>query len=248
MNLLTLQRDMRAWLAQDDEAAAARLGQHAAPGLRIYQNNYRASLVACLESSFAQTRAWIGNDAFLEAAVTHVDHVPPSSWTLDAYPREFPETLASLYPDDAEVTELAWLDLALGEAFVGPDAPVVLQPAAADWDVAVLRFTPTMAMAPLTTNATAIWTALAEGNAPPAADALPAAGAVLVWRHGMVARYRAIDAAERDALVMMRGGASFAALCTATVDALGEAEGIARAGGLLGQWLSDGLISAIEGD
>ncbi len=247
MSLAELQRDMRAWLVEESADAAARLGAGAAPGLRVYQNNYRAQLVACLESSFGQTRAWIGHEAFLHAVVVHVDRVPPSSWTLDAYPRDFPETLAQLYPDDPEVAELGWIDRALGEAFVGPDAPVVRPEAmaAVDWDQAVLRFTPTLDMAPLTTNAPAIWGALAQGEDPPAAEMLPDIGAVLVWRQDMVSRYRAIDAAERDALAMMRGGTTFAALCTGMVGTLGEADGIARAGALLGQWLGDGLISAI---
>ena len=49
MSLLALQRDMRAWLICEDTPAAKRLGVDAAAGLRVYQNNYRAQLVACLE-------------------------------------------------------------------------------------------------------------------------------------------------------------------------------------------------------
>ena len=60
--------------------------------------------------------------------VAHVARVPPSSWTLDAYPRDFPATLAPLYPDDPEVAELAVLELALAEAFVGADAAGPIAP------------------------------------------------------------------------------------------------------------------------
>ena len=141
MTLIELQRDMRAWLTREDAAAATRFGDDAAPGLRIYQNNYRAQLAACLEESFEHTRDWIGAEAFHQAIVTHVDRVPPSSWTLDAYSRDFPATLALLYPADREVIELAWLDMALGEAFVAADAATLTAEdlAGVDWDHAVLR-------------------------------------------------------------------------------------------------------------
>lgn len=248
MTLLELQRDMRAYLVADDEYAAARLGARA--GLSVYQNNYRAQLVACLESTFAHTRDWIGGEAFHEAVVTHIDRVPPSSWTLDAYPRDFPATLGLLYPDDPEVAELAWIDYALGEAFVAADAPALAPEVIPniDWDRAILRFTPTLDLADLTTNATAIWSALADGEIPPDVTMLPETGAILVWRQDQVSKFRAIDRHERQALLSARAGMAFPALCEALVEALGEAEGVAAAGGYLGRWIGDGLICEVDID
>ena len=247
MSLLAMQRDMRAWLVREDEPAAARLGTAAAPGLRVHQNNYRAQLIACLAETFPCTRDWIGQEAFDAALATHIDCVPPSSWTLDAYPRDLPATLASLYPGDPEVAELAWLECALGEAFVGPDA----EPLTAadldgvDWDAAVLRFTPTLDLGELTTNAPAIWSALAHDEVPPALELLAEPGAILVWRNAQVSHFRAIDQVERQALLWSRAGMSFSELCEAMVASWGEQEGIARAGTLLGQWIADGLITGI---
>jgi hypothetical protein len=248
MTLIELQRDMRAWLVCDDAAAAGRIGAGAGPGLNVYQNNYRAQLAACLEDSFARTRDWIGEAAFLQAAAAHVERVPPSSWTLDAYPRDFPATLALLYPDDPEVGELGWIDCALGEAFVGPDALALDADrlGAIDWDRAVLHFTPTLDLGPLSTNATAIWMALVAGEMPPAVEQLPAPGAILIWRQDQVSRFRAVDQIEQQALLAARSGLSFAELCEAMVAAHGQEDGIARAGQLLGQWLADGLITDVE--
>lgn len=248
MTLIALQRDMHAWLARDDAAAAGRIGRGTGPGLRVYQNNYRAQLAACLEDSFARTRDWIGEEAFHLAIVTHVERVPPSSWTLDAYPRDFPATLAQVYPDDPEVAELGWLECALGEAFVGPDASAADAGALAaiDWDRAVLHFTPTLDFGPLSTNVPAIWTALTAGEMPPAVELLPEPGAILVWRQDYVSRFRAIDQIEQQALLAVRAGLSFAKLCDAMVAVHGEEDGIARAGRLLGHWLADGLITDVE--
>ncbi|MBN8847497.1 MULTISPECIES: DNA-binding domain-containing protein [unclassified Sphingomonas] len=248
MSLLALQRDMRLWLTREDGDAAARLGDDTAPGLRVYQNNYRAQLAACLGESFERTRDWIGGEAFHRAVVAHVDRVPPHSWTLDAYGRDFPATLAALYPADPEVAELAWLDMALGEAFVATDAVALTADDLTDidWDRAVLRLTPTLDLGDLTTNATAIWSALAEGEEPPSVELLPEPGAILVWRQGYTARFRAIDQYERQALLSIRAGMRFADLCTAMADAFGEEAGIARAGRMLGRWIGDGLIVAAQ--
>jgi hypothetical protein len=249
MSLIELQRDMRAWLVREDANASRRFGNAAAPGLRVYQNNYRSQLAACLEDSFERTRDWIGGEAFHQAVVAHVDRVPSSSWTLDAYARDFPATLAVLYPGDPEVIELAWLDLALGEAFVAPDAVALTVDnlAGVDWDRAVLRITPSFDLGDLTANATAIWSALAAGEVPPAVELLPEQGAILVWRQGTTTQFRAIDQYERQALLSARAGLPFADLCGAMVGTFGEEAGVARAGGMLGQWLADGLIIGIEG-
>ena len=248
MSLLALQRDMRAWLTFEDATAAQRLGASAAAGLDVYQNNYRSQLVACLEESFARTRSWIGSGAFHEAVIVHIGRVQPSSWTLDAYPRDFPATLATRYPDDVEVAELAWIDWALGEAFVGPDADPITGEnlAGVDWDRAILTLTPTLDIADLFTNAPAIWSALANSEAPPELELLPETGAVLVWRQGHVAQFRAVDRIERDALLSIRSGGSFAGCCAAIVEVLGEEAGITLAGALLGRWLGDGLVVKIE--
>ncbi|MGF7171968.1 hypothetical protein FHS91_003671 [Sphingobium xanthum] len=245
MNLARLQREFSTWLQADKPADAAPFGERARLGLAIYQNNFRAQLATCLEDSFDKTRQWIGGEAFHEAIVHHVERVPPSSWTLDAYPRDFPATLAMLYPIDPEVAELAALELALADAFVGPDVNRLAaeQIASADWDCVTLLFVPMLDLLPMTTNAAAIWTALAEEASPPMSALLPTAGALLVWRDGETPRFRAIEAMEERAILLMRGGMTFARLCADLVEDVGEAEGVTLAGAWLGQWLADGLVS-----
>ncbi len=250
MSLLTLQRDFRAWLSSEDAALATHLGRNPRAGLSVYQNNYRAQLVAFLEEGFAHTRAWIGQGAFLTAAATYIDAIPPSSWTIDAYGRDFPAMLALLHPHDPEVAELAWLEQALSEAFVGPDAPTITATDAVDvdWDRAVLHFTPTLDHRDAITNATAIWAALNASEVPPAVESLAEPATILVWRDGQVSRFRTIDQREMQAILWARGGMAFPDLCAALVEAWGESEGIALAGRYLGQWIGDGLISAITAE
>jgi hypothetical protein len=249
MSLAVLQSDFRIWLIDASPEAAARIGPAVGPGLSVYQNNYRAQLMACLAETYERTHAWLGDEAFLAAAATHVDATPPSAWTLDAYPVDFAETLSAIYPDDPEVAELAALEWALSRAFTAADA-IAMTPdmlATVGWDSAALHFTPSLSILPATSNAAAIWSALSKGEMPPEARALPEPAALLVWREDFTPCFRTIDAVEEQALALCMGGAEFGALCASMIDSLGETEGVARAAALLGQWINDSLIIGTSG-
>jgi hypothetical protein len=252
MNLLETQRRFREWLVAESAESAAALGDGAAPGLAVHLNTYRGQLLACLAETYGSVRAWLGATAFEAAAAIHVERVPPSSWTLDDYARDFPQTLRDLYPQDPEVHELAGLERTLAEIFIAQDCtpltPDAVDPTAwaqIDWDCAQLKFVPTLQLVSLTTNAVAIWSALSNGQQPPACAALPAPAPLLLWRRGYATRFRALEPAEADALERLRAGLTFGALCSLLVDRHGAAEGPQRAAGWLGQWLRDELILTI---
>jgi hypothetical protein len=247
MTLIELQRDFRAWIAEGSDEAAERLGPRARAGLDVYQNNYRASLVACLSETFERVRLWIGEERFLSTAAAHIDVTPPHAWTLDAYASDFPETLELLFPHDPEIAELGWLDLALSEAFVGPDADP-LDPAAlgaVDWDSAALRLAPTLRMTHFRSNAAAIWSALSAEEMPPAAEILPEPATILVWRNALVSCFRTADPGEDRAIALAQAGASFGVICAAMIERLGEEQGVAAAGAMLGRWIGDGLLVGV---
>ncbi len=247
--LADLQRDFRTWLTEASDAAAAKLGgERVTAGLAVYQNNYRAQLVGCLESSFPQLRSWIGEEAFLAAAVAHIDSHPPHAWTLDAYPAQLAQTLEQMFPDNPDLHELAWLENALAESFVAadsePPSPETL--AELDWERARLRLTSSLLTHPATTNADAIWEALAEDREPPEGEMLAEPGGLVVWRLGFTSRFRRVDSLEWEALKRVRENGGFAALCERLAAALGEAEGVAKVGELLAAWLGEGLIASVE--
>ena len=248
MSLLGMQRDFRAWLAEESEEAAERMGAKARPGLGVYLNNYRAQLVECLSESFERVRLWLGEERFLAIVAAHIDLTPPHAWTLDAYANGFPDTLERLFANDPEIAELGWLDIALSQAFVGADADP-LDPAtlgAVDWDNAIFRLTPTLATRPFQTNAAAIWSALSAEEMPPAIQYLPERATMIVWRKNLVSCFRTAEAGEARTLDLAREGASFGALCAALIEELGEEHGVSAAGALLGRWIGDGLIVAVE--
>ncbi|MTV38954.1 HvfC/BufC N-terminal domain-containing protein [Duganella radicis] len=246
MKLAHLQRDFSNWLVAPTAPLARRLGPEAR--LAVYQNNYRSQLVGCLEHSYPLLRGWMGEDAFLGAAVRHIDAHPPHGWTLDAYADGFHATLAQAYPSHPDLHELAWIEHALNTAFVAADAAPVTRAglAALDWECALLRLSPSLQLRQATTNAEAIWSALWQRLPPPAGEMLAAAAGYVVWRRGHTALLRQADALEYAALLQLRRDGSFAALCDWLVARRGEQDGVALAGTLLAQWLDAELITGID--
>jgi len=247
MSLLELQRQFCAHLLDAPSPIAEQLeGDSADLGLAVYHHAYRAQLVACLSDTYEKLWAWLGDEAFQTAADRYVAAHPPHSWTLSDYGSAFPTLLAELYPDDAEVAELASLDWALRRAFDGEDAAPLgaADLADVDWETARFRFTPTLHVFPIRTNCAAIWNALAIEETPPAAMRLTEAAAIRVWRLDLAPQFRSIDACEQDCLQRLQDGESFAELCAHLNETLGEAQAIPTIGGLLGNWLQDGLVVA----
>jgi hypothetical protein len=246
MNLAEMQRDFRSWLVTASGDAASRLLGSTPAGLSVYQNNYRTQLVGCLEVSYPQVRTWIGEEAFLAAAIAHIDGHPPHAWTLDAYGDDFDQTLASLYPDSPDVHELARIELALAHAFVAPDGEVLTPDALTqlDWDAAQLRLASSLVMEPITTNAADIWSALQRGDTAPESEMLAEPAGVIVWRRDFTVYLDAVDALEYAALRQLQQDGSFAALCAMLVDRLGEEDGIAKAGSFLARWIGKDWLTA----
>jgi len=243
MMLRELQRDFRQWLV----SASPLLGAHEA-GLAVYQNNYRAQLVGCLQASYPLLRLRMGEQAFLHAAVRHVDAFPPHDWTLDAYANHFGSTLESLFPENPDLHELAWIELAMGSAFVAADAAALTPAALAtfDWDRARLALVPSLRIAPVRTNAAEVWRALGEagGAEAPEAAMLALPESLLVWRTGFTCRLRSADALEAQALLTLGELGSLDTVCSLLAGQLGEDAGIARAGSLLADWIGAGLLTA----
>jgi len=255
MNLANIQGGFHAMRA----GGAGPMPASAGPGRAVYQNNYRAQLVGCLEASFPLLRDFIGEEAFLHAAAAHIRRCPPHAWTLDAYAEDFGDTLQALFPDNPDLHELAWIELALGLAFVGPDAaPVAADALAAiDWDCARLQLTPTLHLRAAVTNSADLWFALRDSSAGadasvnaalvrPESEMLPAPGGLLVWRRGFTSCLRALDAIEFAALTHLQRDGSFLGLCGLLVERLGEEQGIASAGAMLADWLGSDLVTGVS--
>lgn len=243
MSLLTQQRHLRAHLLANRPEPVAGIAAMGLPGLAVYRNNYRGQLLDCLGDTFEKTQLWMGDDAFVVAGELYIDLTPPSSWTLADYGRDFGPFLSRRFADDPEIGELAWLDWALRRAFDGPDARSLAGDdlGALDWEAAVFSLAPTLAVREVHTNCAALWSAMAEGATPPAAEPLASPAWIRVWKTDLSPRYRTIDGFEHQALALVGQGLCFGELCRRLAPEEGE-PAVAQLGALLGRWLADGLI------
>ncbi|MDE1917506.1 MAG: putative DNA-binding domain-containing protein [Sphingomonadales bacterium] len=248
MNLRDLQSGFIHYLLDEPSTVPQAVHGEAEAGLAVYHNAYRSQLVDCLKDSYERLWAWLGDDGFEAAARHHIALNPPHSWTLGDYGHGFAATIATLYPDDPEVTEIAALDWALRRAFDGPDAAAfdLSRLAQVDWDEAVITFVPTLDLLPVKTNCGTIWNAIAAGEDVPGAAMLPAPGWVRVWRVALQPHFTTIEQAEVDAIRLAASGLSFARLCDRLAQDMGMDSAVEAAGRYLASWVQDGLIADIR--
>jgi len=246
MTLVQLQRDFRAYIVAGSPAVEAAIAEDARRGLAVYHHAFRANLIACLKDTFEKTAAWLGEDAFERAALAHIEAHPPASWTMSDYGGDFEDTLAARYPADPEVAELAWLDWRLRRAFDGPDSEIQDPAGLADldWERAVLRLAPTLALREVETNAPALWSGMAEDAEPPPAVMLDERSGLAVWRRDLIPQFRTLEIVEHRALERARSGATFGDICIGVAEDIRPSQDpAAAAGGLLGRWFAEQIVT-----
>ncbi|WP_230473358.1 DNA-binding domain-containing protein [Dyella choica] len=246
--LADMQRDFHHWLVNTGDENRLQRRLVSPRGLAAYQNNYRSQLVNVLKASYPQLLSRMGEGAFLQTAIRHIDLHPPSSWTLDDYGADFRQTLRVIYPDNPDLDELAWIEWTLSECFVAPDATTLTIQALGDidWDHARLRLTPSFRQHVATTNAVDVWSSLHHQTEAIEAEMLDTPAGVIVWRRGFSSQLRQVDAIERAALLSLLNDGDFNAMCDVVVEHLGEAEGVTRAGSLLAAWMASDIVASVE--
>ncbi len=244
MCLITLQRNFKKWLREENADAAKRLGGGPGPG--IYLNNHRASLMASLKASYGRVASWMGEAAFDAAAAYYVDAHAPHHWTLDAYGAHFPRLLSELHPDAPDIADMARLDWALGQIFIAADinALETAAIAAVDWDQAVLRLVPSAMLLGLDSEVDRLFEEDGPRTDAPEITASPQPVRLIVWRKGYAVHYRRLEAEEADWLPLLALGLPFAELCARLVAQRGEVTGIGQAGQWLARWTLDQLLLA----
>lgn len=244
MNLLARQRAFCDFLRDDPNNMVSLIAGDADARLAVYHHAFRARLGDCLRDSFPKCWTYLGDDQFGAAIATHRVRCEPHSWTLDAYGVGFDQTLAMLFPDDPEITELAWLEWALRRAFDGADLDPISRDGLTtiDWDVSVPILHPTARFCEVRCNSAAIWAAIDGYRTPPVADFLDQSTLLVVWRKGLVPQYRSVTGYERQALLAIGKGLAFGAMCGAVFAKLPPDDAVPVIGAMFGRWVNDGLI------
>lgn len=235
-------------------------GNSQAAGMAVYRGNYRSALMETLASTYERTSRYIGPDGFRQASINHVITHPPSGWTIDEAGLGFEQSCLELFPNNPEVAELAWLEWSMLTLVTAPDTqpigPEDFGAASADfgdeeWSGLTLAFQPRATARLVSHNLTALWKALGEDGLDIPLAQLETPQSCLVWREGERPTFILAEADHVAAFEVMQSGASYSDVIGAllgdaepTPDAIQDAA--MRAGGLLGRWLQEGLLIAIN--
>lgn len=235
-------------------------GNSQAAGMAVYRGNYRSALMGALAEVYERTALLLGSKAFAQSCINHAIAHPPSGWTIDEAGEGFDETCAKLFPDRPEVAELAWVEWTMLELATAPDTqPLSPQDFAAvsaqfgdeDWGGLRLEFQPRAKARLVGHDLEALWQAIGKGDAM-TDSRLDTPATCLVSRHEERPTFTLLEADHAAAFAAMQAGANYGELIAVL---LGENDdrvpqdiqsAAMRAGAMLGTWLNEGLIVAIN--
>lgn len=232
-------------------------GERHAAGMHIYRGNYRSALVESLRDTYPKTEEWAGEAPFKQAAINHVIAHPSTSWTIDEAGAGFDATCARFFKDAPEVAELAWLELTMLTAFSAPDSdPLDLEQFCAitsaygeeEWINLRVTLKPDLHARLIDFDLHAMWNA--EGPDARVDAQLSEPRGVFVWREDERATFQMVEPDEVAVLEALRAGHSYGELCLMMA---GEdpspdqgQEAAMRAGAILGRWVREGLVIALD--
>lgn len=225
-----------------------RTGVNADRRLGIYHHAYRARLNEVLIDTFAKTYLFMGSALFDEEAVAFAVAHPPTERSLNRYGQHFPGHLASRYPENPELFELACLDWDLRHCFDGPDAPALsASDAQADtaghWLSRPAPLHPSVRLRPIQTNVVQVWRAIEADHEVPPVEPLATPASLVVWRKGLQPHFQSVDAAQAQFLQRLADGASITACCEQLSETLALEDPHQLAQWLQG-WLQEAWLSA----
>lgn len=224
--------------------------------LEVYANAYRARLIVALRDNHEVLYRAMGEAAFEALALAYIEAQPSPHRSIRWFGDGLAEFMAGTCAeqlDHPSLLDIARMDWALRSAFDAADsrplaATDLATLAGEDWPGLRLKLQPGSSLLQMDWVIEPAWAALREAESDedlPELEA-PVAGAhaLLIWRQGLEARWRALEPLEAGLISALQGGASFAGLCEQAAQSEGEDGAAASVIACLQQWLADELLSS----
>ena len=254
--LRALQRSFQSWVLGDASALPATVAGTGAVSaedrLDIYAQAIRLRFLEVLGQDYPGLHALAGDNQFrrlgLEYVAAHPSHHPSIRWFgghLSAFLRS-----TAPWRDHPVLGEMAEFEWDKGELLDAADSPVVgVEDIAAIppdlWAGIRPRLKPAVRRLALEWNVPALWKAVDGGDAPPPSARTEPAVDWLLWRDGLVVRWRSIEPDEAWALRRCDAGDDFGSICAGLCEWVGEDAAAFRAATFLKQWAADGVLEAV---
>ncbi|WP_437917319.1 putative DNA-binding domain-containing protein [Sorangium sp. So ce302] len=252
MTLAALQETFWALVRDRRDAPAAELHfagdarLSAAERMRIYRNMYWWRQIDAIQAELPKVAAVLGA-RFYDTAYAYLTAHPSEDGRLECITRRFPQwARAHGDPSLRRLADLATLEWMRSEAFLAPDPPALAAASAVDpewFSAARLELVPSLATAPLDSDAEAQWD---RAGTPPhdiSNTALDVPAVHAAWRRKFSVFHKRLDADEGAALEIVRAGGTVGEACEAFASG---ADPAARAFEVVATWFRRGWIAAVR--
>jgi hypothetical protein len=219
--------------------------------LEIYANAYFYRLLESLGEDFPATQAILEEDNFAALVRGYLREHPPTEPSIvyaGLYLADFlnDHPFAERWPF---IADLARLERAVLDVFHAADASALGIEAmraipSEEWPAVKLRAHPAVEIVRSEWRVADLLDTVEHGRE--WTDPEHEEASVLVWRENALIHYRSLEPVERDALVLLSKGASFAAVCEAVAAGAEESNHVGLIGRLMARWLADGIIMAAD--
>jgi len=219
--------------------------------LNIYASGYRLRLKEAITTDFDSLHGYLGDDRFNQLLDCYIDTYQSKHHSLRYYSQHIPELLAKQKPfsQHKELIELAKIEQAFNDSFDAADCATadiekLGHIATESWPTLRVQFHASVQLLDFNYNTFAIWKALSEEKTPP--TVIKEKNLWLIWRKGLVSRYRVLSDAEYFALTRAIKGDDFSVLCEGLLDYFDEENTPAKAVGFLQTWLTEMMVCDIQ--
>lgn len=257
MDLAQLQRAFQKHVVDGDEAIAIAVNRTdavtGAARLGVYADAYRLRLVDALAHNYPRLQQLLGADAFASIARDYLRLHPSTNPSVRWFGDRLAAFLAEIHTGQPVVAELAQWEWAIAAAFDADDSEPLAEHVLgsidpSQWATLRLQLHPSVQSLRMSTNAPALFKALAADHEPPAAETLPAPQHWFIWREALTPKYRSVPDDEAAALQTLLTQGSFEQLCDALCEWHAAEDVPARAVILLKGWIRDSMIVRIVTD
>jgi len=216
----------------------------------IYANMYFYRILDVLKEDSPATLAVLGAERFHNLVTGYLIEYPPAHFSI-SYAGNHLADFVRDHPMNEEfpfLADLARLERALIDAFhamdaVPLDAEQMRAVAPEDWASLNLKLNPANQILELRWDVGSILKSVEQGESPshPSRDAMT----MLVWRNRNRVYYRAIERAEREQLVALSSGTTFAEICDMIASGVDAEDPAGAINQRLESWLRDGILMRV---
>jgi hypothetical protein len=213
----------------------------------IYANMYFYRILDALKEDFPATLAVLGDENFHNFVTGYILEYPPTDPSITHSGSHLADYLHDhpMREGASFIADLAKLERAIVEVFLGPDAPpleadALRAVAVEDWPTMKLKLHPSAQILSLDWRVSDLLRAVAELRPwnPPQQGAVK----VLIWRANAQVFHRDLDPTEAIALEAALRTATFAEICDVVATDGGDKNPVATMNQLLSRWLSNNLL------